>query len=92
MLAFSPQTYWDLIAHGIRVPEDVAFATLHCHRSDVIDARIAGLDQCTEQVGRAAVNLLDQMIRHGERGVPSSPMSVRFDPKWRPGASLPEKK
>lgn len=89
VLGFSSGEYFRMTVEGMRIPEDMAFATLHLYDINGFEGRMAGLNPCIREIGFAAINLLDQMVRHGERGIPDLPMVISFKPKWLAGASLP---
>lgn len=77
---------------GIRIPEDLGFACLHNDRAGLESKKpreIAGMTQNFPAIARGAVNLLDQMIRHGECGVPASPVTITVQSLWSEGRSLP---
>lgn len=81
-------------AAGLRVPRDAGFACLH------VNTRLrpepgrepSGLDQNYDLVARSAVNLLDQMIRHGEIGTPRRPLTMEVDSDWVDGRTLPRRR
>lgn len=74
-----------LQAAGLRVPGDVALAA-----TSVLDGNAdAGIDQRPEEIGRAAVEILDGLISRGRFGLPEIPRMTTVQPGWRDGASLP---
>ena len=73
---------------GMRVPKDIAFASLH--RGDFEPG--AGLDQNYKAIAYAAVNLMDQLIRHGEVGIPEDPLTITVEASWFDGPTLPQKR
>lgn len=91
VLGFSPLQLYHLQSHKIRVPADIAFATLGLHNIPDEDG-IAGLLTETVLLARIAVNLLDQLVRHGECGIPKQPISSIFTPGWVEGRTLPFRK
>lgn len=62
------------------MPGSSAFVALHA----VVRGRrtAAGLDQNIDEIARQAVLLLDQQIRHNERGAPAFPLDVLVSPSW----------
>lgn len=65
----------------------LGFAALNVHPDDL--PLIAGvLDSVPEQFVKA-VNLMDQLVRHHERGIPERPTSTLIKPEWVAGLSLP---
>ena len=87
VLAFHDGIQTDILDAGFRIPEDIAFASLHR------DPRAfnAGLDQNFNIIANAAVNLLDQLIRSGELGIPKNPLSITVESTWYDGPTLPQK-
>lgn len=71
---------------GVRVPEDVALVA-----TSMLDGNAdAGIDQRPEEIGRAAVELLDGLVGRGRCGLPVIPRMTTVQPGWRDGASLPD--
>ncbi len=93
VIGFHVGQYFELVDAGFKIPKDIAFACLHLDAASPSDesyvGRIAGIVQDYPLIGRSAVNLLDQMIRHGERGVPRKPITIMVHAEWREGKSLP---
>lgn len=73
---------------GYRVPGDIGLATTTLLDGGNIDA---GIDQNSEEIGRAAAQLLISLINHNERGVPAIGREVLIEGKWVDGTSLPRK-
>jgi LacI family transcriptional regulator len=70
---------------GVRVPHDIALAG-----TSVLDGNAeAGIDQRPEEIGRAAIELIESLFAHGHRGVPEVPRMVTVASRWVDGASLP---
>lgn len=70
---------------GLRVPEDVALAA-----TSVLDGNAdAGIDQRPEEIGRAAIEMLDGLIARGRRGLPETPRRLMVAARWRDGDTLP---
>jgi DNA-binding LacI/PurR family transcriptional regulator len=70
---------------GIRVPQDVGFVHLDwtAEKGD-----LAGVDQCSELIGAAAVDLLIEQLNNNEIGIPARTKTVMIDGVWRDGPSL----
>ena len=68
------------------MPEDIGLATLTLLDGGNIDA---GIDQNSEEIGRAAAQLLISLINHNELGVPAIGREVLIEGKWVDGSSLP---
>jgi DNA-binding LacI/PurR family transcriptional regulator len=70
---------------GVRVPEDVGFADLALTGAD---ADFAGVNQNSELVGAAAVDLVDAQLRRNERGIPAHAKTVLVPGVWVPGPTV----
>jgi DNA-binding LacI/PurR family transcriptional regulator len=69
---------------GYRVPEDLGLAT------NSVDNNIdAGIYQNSDEIGKAAIQLLISLIHHNERGVPRVRREVLVEGKWVDGSTLP---
>lgn len=77
--------YW-LRDLGVRVPDDVAFVSLHAAATD---AAVAGLTIDHDRIARTAVDLLMAQIRENLWGMPTLRQRVRLEPVWKEGESLP---
>lgn len=89
VLGFSLRHYHAIKREGLRIPGDIGFASPHRDDEDSeISLRISGLYQRPALIAEAAVNLIDQMIRHGERGVLQNPLTITVQPVWVPGETL----
>ncbi len=71
---------------GLRVPGEVAFATLLLWDAD---GGMAGVRPGYERLGAAAVNLLVAQLQHDDYGVPADPKIVQVEGRWCDGSSLP---
>lgn len=70
---------------GLRVPADVGFAHLDWSAQK---GAFAGVDQCSDRIGAAAVDLLIEQLNNNEVGIPKQPKTVMIDGVWRDGPSL----
>jgi LacI family transcriptional regulator len=70
---------------GLRVPQDVGFAHLALTASD---KEWAGVNQNSELVGAAAVDLVDAQLRRNERGIPEHAKTVLIPGQWVPGPTV----
>lgn len=70
---------------GLRVPEDVGYASL-----DLIhmDDPWSGIDQQATEVGAAALDLVVTQLQNNEFGLPKYPKTVSLDGLWREGNTL----
>jgi LacI family transcriptional regulator len=82
---------------GYKVPEEIGFVHLDLTRAD---GRCAGIDQRSESLGGAAVDLLMTQLQRNESGVPALPRRVLLEGVWvegetvrrqRPAGELPKR-
>lgn len=71
---------------GAAVPAQVGFALLDWSPDS---GDVAGIDQNSEQIGMAAVDLLVEQLHRNERGLPSLPKVVYIEGSWRDGPTAP---
>ena len=72
---------------GYRVPEDFGLAT-----TSVVEGNAdAGIYQNSDEVGRAAIQLLISLIHHNERGIPRVHREVLVEGEWVDGSTLPDR-
>jgi DNA-binding LacI/PurR family transcriptional regulator len=70
---------------GYRVPQDIGLAA-----TSVLDGDAdAGIYQQSEEIGKAAVQLLISLIHHNERGIPEISREVLIVGRWQDGSTLP---
>jgi len=69
---------------GYHVPRDLGLATNSV--DDNIDAVIY---QNSDEIGKAAIQLLISLIHHNERGVPPVRREVLVEGKWVDGSTFP---
>lgn len=77
-----------LAARGMTCGEDLAIAELNLNTES---REIAGIDQQSELIGRAAVDVLDSLLSHFEYDLPANPMNTLVPGVWRDGQSAPGK-
>ena len=71
---------------GLTAGKDLAYAELNLNSKT---GEFAGIDQQSELIGRAAVNVLDSLLSHFEYGIPQQSMNTLVDGIWRDGKSAP---
>lgn len=81
---------WDeVIAHlkrlGLRAPEDLGLVDLQ-GSSATVDR--AAIDQCSREVGAAAVDIILGQINRHERGAPAIPKTVLIAGRWIEGPTV----
>lgn len=68
---------------GLRIPEDVGFASYGDCDSDV-----AGIEQEPERVGAAAIDLLSAHMQRSETGLPEHPKTILIEGRFVEGETL----
>lgn len=74
-----------VLALGLRIPQDIGYASLDCLPGDPL---IAGIDQMRREVGRKTVDLVVEQLESNEHGVPARPKTVMIDGAWHDGKSV----
>jgi DNA-binding LacI/PurR family transcriptional regulator len=77
------EVYIWLTKEGLRVPEDVKI--VHLALPIKSSVKFAGMHQNSYMIGVQAVNLLDRLLRHAERGIPEVPVQVNLASEWIDG-------
>jgi LacI family transcriptional regulator len=75
-----------LQATGVRVPEDVAIATMNY---DMAAPQWAGVDQAYDEWGARAIDLVTALLHRTIFGAPHASQSILVEGVWRDGASAP---
>ncbi len=73
---------------GLRVPEDVACATLYWKEDR---AYLSGFYQNHEHIGAAAVDMIASQLNHNERGLPVEQRTMLVESVWKEGSTLPRR-
>ena len=71
-----------LSVSGVKVPEDVGLATLSRHGSE---ENWSGVDQHSELVGAAGVQIIAEQLTLNQRGVPAYPRALFVEGEWATG-------
>ncbi len=69
----------------LRVPADLGFVHLDWSEAK---GEMAGVNQCSDMIGAAAVDLLIEQLNNNEIGVPRRPKTVLIDGEWHEGPTL----
>jgi DNA-binding LacI/PurR family transcriptional regulator len=82
--ASNPMPDW-LADAGLSCPRDIGLVSL-----DITPATAswAGIDQNSDEIGKAAVDLVLSKIRAGERGIPRVRRSLLVHCHWRDGGTV----
>jgi LacI family transcriptional regulator len=92
VIAFNAFFLWALRTEGFRVPEDLGFATLHKSAPPLIDKfnfHESGMKALSLEVMFAALELMDQLVRHHQYGLSKESRTVMIQPEWIEGETLP---
>jgi DNA-binding LacI/PurR family transcriptional regulator len=82
-----PYLHGILTKAGYRVPADIGLVA-----TSVLDGNVtAGIDQNSEEIGKAAVQMLISLINHNERGIPEFCRELLVEGRWKDGDTLPSK-
>jgi LacI family transcriptional regulator len=73
---------------GIRVPQDIGYIQLSDHGLKGVSM----VAEAAEAVGVQAMNLLDQRLRHNDRGPLSPHLRISLAPSWSEGKTLPARR
>lgn len=82
--AANPMREW-LSAGGLVCPRDVGLVSLDVTS---VTSSWAGIDQNSDEIGRAAVDLVLSKVRAGERGIPRVRRSLLVHCQWREGNTV----
>lgn len=69
---------------GLRVPADIGYIQL----GDYGLTGVSRVVETPELVGEQAMNLIDQRLRHNQRGLVEPPLSIILEPQWVEGGTL----
>lgn len=81
-----PEIFGWLAEAGVAVPEAVAVAHIDTHAK----LGVAGVDQQSEKVGAAAVDLVAEQLQNNEKGIPPHAKTVLIDGRWISGSTVRE--
>jgi DNA-binding LacI/PurR family transcriptional regulator len=88
LIAVWPDCLNWLLADGLRVPEDFGYIQL----GDYGPSHVSLVVEASEIVGMHAMNLLDQRLRHNDRGLSDTSYRITIEPQWKDGATLPRRR
>jgi LacI family transcriptional regulator len=74
-------------ARGLDIPGEVGYASLDLDGVVSKWPDASGIDQNSERVGAAAVDMLVAAIQRGQRGIPEHPVRTQIEGTWVKGAS-----
>lgn len=79
------QVFDQLVATNTRIPDDISFANLSVEHHS---RHISGIYQNSRLIGHHAVNMVVNLLHHGEVGIPAMPTHMLIDSIWNPGETL----
>jgi DNA-binding LacI/PurR family transcriptional regulator len=88
VLALDEDRKQQLLASGLAVPGNVAFACLDLQR---MEDKTAGIRQNYEAVTAAAVDLVAEQLQNNQCGLPTTPRQVLVGGHWHDGTTAPRK-
>jgi DNA-binding LacI/PurR family transcriptional regulator len=89
LIGLNDTLYWWAKSDGWKIPEQLGFAALVVSEEPHMRLPRSGWREDYTGTGRTAVDLLDQMLRRGEFGVPEHPLEVLVPGQWQEGKTLP---
>lgn len=84
IISHTSHCYQYLRKIGVRVPEDIGYASLFTWAQ----SPVSGVRQNLTDIGRGAVELLDLMIQKNKVGIPRLPQIISIKGQWHPGKTL----
>jgi DNA-binding LacI/PurR family transcriptional regulator len=95
VIGFNGWVLWVLREKGFRCPEDIGFIDLISEGPDQASSpdwiRLCGMKEMAWDQMRAAVELLDQQIRHHHYGLDPRARTVLIHSEWVEGGTLPRR-
>lgn len=92
IIGFNSWDYYSILNAGYSDPTQLGFAAEEVVALQVEGLIISGAEARTEDVGIAAIEWLDQLIRMTQFGIPKEPRFLGFNPRWIEGETLPLRK
>ena len=72
---------------GLDIPGEVGYASLDVDGDESEFPNVSGIDQNSEMVGAAAVDMLVAAIHRSQRGIPVYPLRIEVEGAWKAGKS-----
>jgi LacI family transcriptional regulator len=88
VIGFPSTVFFSLLESGVKIPEEAGYCGI-IHNSVPGYGSLAGFAGRGEDFGALAMEWLDELIRHQQRGIPADPRDLLFQGKWTEGSSLP---
>lgn len=77
--------YWQLLDAGIKIPREVGYINLNI---DTPNSVFSGIEPQFELTAAASIDLVIEMIRNGETGIPKAAKTVLIQGSWHKGETL----
>lgn len=88
VVGFTAHDWYILRDAGFRIPEDLGFLALQLDRGHESDNLITGMMQQNDIIAEQSILLIDQLIRHNQRGIPKNPLETLVPSRWHEARSL----
>ena len=92
VIGYGPEFYYALTQAGFKIPEDLAFVSLHIRPDDKWYDPLSGYLINQMKIGRAAIDQLDAQIHYGIRGAVDEPRTITLTPDWLDRETFPPHK
>lgn len=86
VISSNAEVYQWLIKSGLRIPEDIGFATLGATKERI---HLSGIWQNSYEIGEKSIDTLVAMMHNNEKGIPQVRTSLFVDAAWNEGKTLP---
>jgi LacI family transcriptional regulator len=88
IIGYSLEFYYRLLNESVRVPEDIAYISLHVNPYDKWYEALSGYQINQMRLGRAAVEQIDAQVHYGIRGPVPDPRYILLLPEWVGGQTF----
>lgn len=88
VIGFHVGLFYRLRRLGLSIPEEIGFALLRGSPDAFRQHHLGGLDVRKEEISRVGVEWVDRLIRTGEKGRPSCPLSIHVPAAFTDGPTL----
>lgn len=91
VIGFNGSDYYPMRDAGYTNPDQLGFAVEEMNPNHCVGFNVAGIANCNDEIGGAAVEWIDQLIRLGQFGIPDIAQTKGFEPRWVNGDTLPKR-
>lgn len=93
VIGLTDSVFWRLWEAGLKAPRDFGYCSLSAAAAPAKPIHDAsGFVSRIDEIGALAVWWLDQLLRRNETGYPARPQTLRVEPEWHEGRTLPRKR